>query len=265
MKIESYIKRGNSFPIIIDDKGIKYFVKLRAGMSGKYGLLNEWIGCKLGQELGVNTQNPEWIELNDNLNTGDIYIEVKELINKSFGLNIGFEYKNDALEIAKYDFEEFDKKDLNRMFLFDLLMVNIDRTESNLNMIKVKDKLISIDYESSFLVQEIIENRILFKNKQILQSLRNNPLCQNIDEEEINDFIESTRKINITEMLINIPKVLLTEDNRTLFIEGFEERKRNDWFLKEILNYLKNMNIQSEIEQNNRAKKNEIKFRKRFN
>ena len=82
MKIISYLKKGNSFPIILNTGGQKYLVKLRGGMSGKNALLNEWIGNKLGHQLNINTQSPSWIELKTNVEIEDIHIEVKDLIHK---------------------------------------------------------------------------------------------------------------------------------------------------------------------------------------
>lgn len=79
MIIKSYINRGNSCPIILEHKEKKYFVKLRAGMSGKYGLVMEWVGNKIGSQLNIKTQIPNWIELESDVEMEGIYIEVKDV------------------------------------------------------------------------------------------------------------------------------------------------------------------------------------------
>lgn len=264
MLIESYIKKGNSFPIILNDNGKKYFVKLRAGMSGKYALLNEWIGNKLGIQLGINTQTPIWVELNSDLPTRDIHVEVKELVQKSIGLNIGFEYQPQAVDLKVKELDKWDKKELVEIFLFDLMMINIDRTYSNLNLMKVGAKLFSVDYESSLLLQETFEQSHLLQAKSILQCLRNNPLYQIINEQTIDAFLEKAEQLSLLEILQDIPDSLLNIQDRKLLTHQFEDKKRKGWYLKEILYKLKNSKQETLEERREQQKKNQAAFKRKF-
>ncbi len=268
MIVESYIDRGNSFPVVINKNGKRFFVKLQAGMSGRYGLINEWIGCKVGSQLGITTQIPKWIELTNKLKTEDIYIEVRELINKSLGLNIGFDYWENSIELKESDLIGLDQNkwqnELNQIFLFDLLMLNIDRSPGNLNLMQLDKALVSIDYESCLLVQETLDESELYKNSRILQCFRNNPLYKEQTETEIREFIDLAKKINVQEIVDEIPNILLSTKDAQSFVERIEERKRSDWYLHEILLSLKSISVESPAEQRQRANENQAKFKERF-
>jgi len=260
MKIKSYIKRGNSFPVILEDNGIDYFVKLRAGMSGKYALVSEWIGNKIGNQLGIKTQTPIWINIDKEVGLENIYIEVRELIHKSIGLNIGFEYQEDAREFQISDLEKLDRKQVNEIFLFDIIMLNIDRTLTNTNLMWIKDEISSVDYESSLFVQELIENKNLLKDERILLSLKTNPLYQDQAEESINKFIEKLKNISIDKIIAEIPFDLMNQEERNSILKGFEHKQKNRWFLNETMSKLKVIKIETEEERKVRANKNQATF-----
>ncbi len=265
MKITGFINKGNSFPVILEDKDKKYFVKLGAGMSGKYALLSEWFGNKLGTQLGIKTQAPIWINLDHDLIVDGIHIEVRDLLKKSVGLNIGFEYQEAAAEIIDADINNLSKEIIKEIFLFDLIMINIDRTPSNMNLMQVEGELISVDYESSLLLQELFENKNLLEDKRILQCLRTNPLYTEISDEELEAFIENLKQVSIHKVLEGIPLELLSELERNTIVKGIEEKIKNEWFLKKTIRKLKNLKAATKEEQKIRANKNQETFKRKFN
>lgn len=265
MRIISYINKGNSFPIILEDNGRKYFVKLNAGMSGKYALVSEWIGNKLGTQLNIKTQIPKWIELNKDLIFDKIHVEVKELIAKSYGANIGFAYQEEAIAINKEKLSLLNKQESTEIFLFDLMMINIDRTPDNTNLMDVGKKVISVDYESSLLFQALIGNRNLLDDPRILKCLRNNPLYKEIEPAEIEAFISKTEKIRLPEILDGIPTAILGRVERNLFIKGFKKRSKNSWFLKETMSKLKVIKKETKSEHKVRINQNQENFKRKLN
>lgn len=142
MLIEFYIKKGNSFPLVLSNNGRKFFVKLRAGMSGKNALLNEWICNQIGIAVGLNTQQPQWMSLTEDLDVTNLPIEVRELIQKSSGLNITFGFLEEKLDLELHDLSTLREEERTNIFLFDLFTINIDRTEDNLNLMKVGGTII---------------------------------------------------------------------------------------------------------------------------
>jgi hypothetical protein len=264
MTVKSYINKGNSFPIIIEDKGKNYFVKLQAGMSGKHALVSEWIGTQLGNQIGIPTQIPHWIELNSNVEMEAIHIEVRDLIGKSLGTNIGFPYLKEAKDVRKEDLESLEEEQRNEIFLFDLMMINIDRTPSNINLMDLEGKLLSVDYESSLLVQELIENKKYLEDERILKCFRHNPLYQEMSEETIDRFIEKVKDLSVERILAEIPLVLLSRAERALIVEGIELKKRNEWHLKGTMDKLRSIKIESKKEHRRRINRNQAEFKRRF-
>ncbi len=264
MKIISYLNSGNSFPVILEKEGEQFFVKLHAGMSGKYALINEWIGNQLGHQLQIKTQVPSWIELTAEVALGDIHLEVKELIQKSFGINIGFPYQKKASEITKAEVAAIDKQTAIEIFLFDLMMINIDRTASNLNLMKVENEIISVDYESSLLCQAILGNKNLLAAERILQCFKQNPLYQEIAEKSIQQFLTKTAQLSIEKILKAIPLTLLSDADRTLLAKGIEKKQKQQWFLVETMEQLKSIKTETREAQKRRRNKNQADFRRRF-
>ncbi len=264
MTIKSYIKKGNSCPVILEDKEQMYFVKLRAGMSGKYALVSEWIGNKLGYQLGIPTQIPNWIELESNIEIDDIHIEVKDLILKSLGTNIGFSYLEEAKDVSENDTEYLDDQQINEVFLFDLMMLNIDRTADNINLMKVGNKIYSVDYESSLLLSEVIEDKKFLEDERILKCFRQNPLYREMTEETIDSFIEQVEDLSIEKIISEIPAALLSEEERILIVNGVELKKSNKWYLKEAMSALKSIKIETKKEHRRRINKNQAEFKRKF-
>ncbi len=265
MKVKSYIKRGNSFPVIIETQSSDFFVKLRAGMSGTHSLITEYIGNSLGKQLNLPTQNPYWIELDSSIECKEIYIEVKDLINKSHGTNIAFEYLDDLREVEVKELDKLNKKELNEIFLFDLMMINIDRSAENLNLLFQDDSVISVDYESSMLIQELLSQSNFLNNDKILQGLRNNPLCNYIDHDSIQNFLERTKQISIAKILEEIPSSILYNSNRQLIIRGFLAKQENAWQILETINTLMSMTPDTAEQNKERRNKNQAEFIRKFN
>lgn len=264
MVIKSYIKRGNSFPVIVNDDERDYFVKLRAGMSGKYAMINEWIGSHLGQQLGIKTQSPNWITLGPDLSFEDIHIEVRELVEKSLGLNIGFEYLADANELSSEEIKKLDDQIVTDFFLLDLMMINIDRTLNNTNLMQVKGEVFTIDYESSLLFQDSLASRNLIEDERILQCFKNNPLYIDIEEDVIQNFIQKTSTLSFEDAISDIPDTILNEKEREVFLKSILLKKSSKWYLMETIERLKIIEIESQAEYKIRANINQEQFISNF-
>ncbi len=262
MKIESYKTNGSSLPIVIKHNDQKYFVKLHAGMSGSQALINEWIGNSLGLALGINVQTPRWIEISEDIKTDHLSIELRELIKKSIGLNIAFEFKENVKEIDVTELKGMLKKDLIEVFLFDLLLINIDRSSSNLNLMKVDKSIISFDYESSLFIQQLSQNKELLENPKVLQCLRENPLFQIPSEAKLYEFIQKLKKVNIEKILDGIPLVLLSQKDKHLLFEGIKARKKEEWSIYELLQKLRKLEPETKHAFKKRINKNQDQFKR---
>ena len=187
------------------------------------------------------------------------------MINKSLGLNIGFPYQKNATEVKEEDLTLKGSVNLTNIFLLDLVMINIDRTSTNINLMKVEGEIFSVDYESSLLIQEILGGQDLLNNPRVLQCLQMNPLYQEVDEVIINEFIDKLDNISFEKIFFQIPNDLLKKEDSKFIIQQIEERKRQKWGLKKILNKLKNIVPESQKEKKIRIRKNQEIFLKKIN
>lgn len=260
-KVISYHLGGNSFPIVIQNNTDRYLVKLRAGLSGEYSLLSEWLGNRTGKLIGLNTRQPYWIWLTDSLKYLDIFIEVRDLIDKSLGINIGFEYIDNAELFDINHISQIDKEQQIDIFLLDLLMVNIDRTTQNHNLLSNETGVLITDYDSSLIFNDLFKNVNLTENKQVLQCLKTNPFYQKIKDSQLKTFITKINQIDFEEIIYEIPNELITPQNKRIICNKLEEKKTKDWKLKETLDNLEKIDLETEIERNLRINKNREKLK----
>ena len=265
IQIVSYFLQGNSFPVVLKRNDDTFFVKLREGMSGEFSLLSEWFGNTLGSLIGLNTRTPIWITIPENVEFNDIYIEVRELVAKSVGLNIGYKYIEEIKEVSIPELINFDEDALTDIFLFDILMMNIDRTITNLNLLNISGKPTTSDFDSSLLFNEIINGRDLLADNRILQCFKANPLYQIVDSGRIDQFIEKVNRIPIHTIVNSIPNGILNDTRRNTLLDGLQQRAKNRWRIEETLERLECITLETEEERNSRINKNREKLEKLVN
>lgn len=255
-KVLSYYAGGNSFPIVIQQNQKKYLVKLRAGLSGEYSLLCEWLGNQIGLSIGINTRKPSWIWLTNALNYQDIYIEVRDLIEKSLGINIGFDYIERVIAFDLGKKMEITREQQVEIFLLDVFMLNIDRTTRNHNLMMHKEGVLISDYDSSLIFHELMNEVDFPENSKIWHCLKSNPFYQQVDKNRLKMFINKINQINLEEIIFNIPADLLSDENKIHVCRRLEDKKQKDWNLAIILNHLETINLETEKEMNARIKMN---------
>lgn len=261
MRAITYFNRGNSFPIVLEHQGKKYLVKLREGMSGKYSLLSEWLGNRMGSVLGLNTQAPLWLNLEE-VEMEGLHEEVRDLIQKSRGLNIGFGFLENANELREAALDDLDKRAFQEVFLLDVLLLNIDRSPENANLLQAQGAIWPIDYESSMLFQEILDGSEVRNNPRILQCLKANPLYQKVGPKVLSDFIQKVKQIDFEKMLKEIPEILLGKETRERVLSGLEQRKKQAWKISETLEKLDAVVVVSKTEKREMANRNQALFKR---
>jgi hypothetical protein len=247
---------------VIQSDTKKMLVKLRAGLSGEYSLLSEWLGNQTGNLIGLNTRKPFWIFLTDSLKYDNIYIEVRDLIDKSLGVNIGFEYIDSFIDFDLSNISKIDKEQQADIFLVDLIMLNIDRTTQNHNLLINGTDITVSDFDSSLIFNELINNVDLSKNKQILQCLKSNPFYQKIDNLLLKRFLNRLNNIDFGKIIFEIPHELISYSKKKMICQRIEDKKTKDWNLKELLVNLENTTLETESERVMRINKNREKLEK---
>lgn len=266
MEVIDYKIEGDSFPIIVADGMQKLFVKLKAGMSGEYSLLSEWFGNVIGEKLGVNTRHPHWIRLTNSLKYNNVYIEVRDLIEKSWGVNICFEYIENIRDFTLIESDSIDKKKYIDIYLLDVLMLNVDRNSINPNLIlDCNDNLIVSDFESSLLFNEIFKSPLISNDKRILQSLRANPFYQKVGRKELDNFVNRLNVIDFEPLVSHLPNETISDRDKQKLLKSLENKKINNWGLLELLEKVDFINIETTSEREIRINRNREQLEKLVN
>lgn len=161
----------------VDESGAKYIVKLKGTGEGYISAISEWIAGNLAGMLGLPVIKPVLINIDTNTAVKPKYDELDDLIAKSYGVNIGFPYVENA--------EQFDKQkhaaaasndELELIMLFDMFILNIDRRENNPNLLTADKKIYSLDYGVSLLIKCILFDIDFKNNRRMYKELKRNPL-----------------------------------------------------------------------------------------
>lgn len=260
VEVVSYSLQGDSYPIVVKKDGKKLFVKLRAGLCGEYALPSEWLGNRLGSLLGLNTRAPEWVPFNEQVVFHELPIEVRELIEKSKGINIGFSYIEHVETINSKKLDTIGKEPFTEAFLLDVLMLNVDRTMANPNLLKTNEGIVLSDYESSLLFSQVIYGKNFLNNVSILECLRNNLFYQRVNPSEIDSFLGKIEAISFDELLIDIPVEVLSEPKREKLLYGLEQRKLEGWNIEDTLQRLEKVVVETKEEKAIRTRRNREKL-----
>jgi WD40 repeat protein len=261
MKVLSYIIGGSSTPIIVQHEDQKILVKLSGGLSGQHSIISEWFGNRVGQLIGLNTRQPKWIELTTSLRYENIYVEVRDLIEKSLGVNIGFEYLDDVQPLTHNDLSALNLENYSNAYLLDVLMINIDRTRQNLNLLASSNgEIIISDFDSSLIFYELLKGSLIAKDNRILQALKTNPFYQPIDKVTLQEFIEKVNRLNFDEIFDEIPSILLDKQSKQDLLSKINKKMIRGWDLLDTLKSIDNTIIESESERDLRIRNNREKL-----
>lgn len=265
VRVQSAIKSGSSVPIVIEDGlGKRFLVKLRGGTSGEYANISEWIACKLGSALDLPVLQPCLVTLNSATEMSHIYIEVRELILKSLGLNLAFPFLENATDLKSQDLAVLSSDTLTRLFFFDVFWLNIDRNPKHTNLLKAGEQFIAFDYETSFLLQGILSGQTFFKSNGVAQQLRQNPLfTAALTEERFLFELQRLKMIDFKAIVESIPNEWLSENpsiQKQQLMEGLNAAAQNPEPYLSLISNLQSLLPESEEDRIQRMLDNRLRF-----
>jgi hypothetical protein len=196
VRIENIVRKGSSTPIIAaDENGSLHFVKAKGAGDGLTALISDWIVTSIGNLLGLSILKPEIILLDESSKVLYPHGEIKDLIKRSYGYNLSYEYYPDA---QIYNFvspqKDFSKEIKDLIFLFDSFFVNIDRTKENPNIFISGENIFASDFGASFLIKEIFDGISYCLNPEIQKLLKRNIFYN--ENAEVNNFLSKLQSID---------------------------------------------------------------------
>lgn len=143
------LREGGSMPGLVEaDDGFMYVLKFRGAGQGTKALVAELIGCEIARMLGLNV--PELVFLHLDIAFGRIEgdEEIQDLLKGSVGKNLGVHYLSGAVTFDPV-VTQIDALLASRIVWLDSLLMNVDRTARNTNLLWWHKEVWLIDHGAS--------------------------------------------------------------------------------------------------------------------
>jgi hypothetical protein len=138
--------RGSSWPVLALADGQKVVVKLRGTAQGLLPLVSEIVVGVLADALGLATPERCLVEMPPQLGSDDPHEELRDLLERSHGLNLGLRYLEGFRNVTVGDASRIEPELAARIVWLDALVQNPDRTPKNPNLMIKAGKIQLIDH-----------------------------------------------------------------------------------------------------------------------
>jgi hypothetical protein len=143
------LREGGSLPAIVEaDDQFLYVIKFRGAGQGSKALIAELIGGEIARALGLKVPEIVFAYLDSAFGRMEGDEEIQDLLKASTGLNIGVHYLSGAIT---YDplAATISAELASAIVWLDCLLMNVDRTSRNTNMLWWHRELWLIDHGAS--------------------------------------------------------------------------------------------------------------------
>jgi len=140
------LREGGSLPAIAEaDDGFLYVLKFRGAGQGVKALIADLIGGEVVRAAGLKVPEIVLANLDEVFGRTEPDEEIQDLLKASVGLNLGLHYLSGAIS---YDpaVSKVDPLQASKIVWLDSLLMNVDRTARNTNMLMWQKQLWMIDH-----------------------------------------------------------------------------------------------------------------------
>jgi hypothetical protein len=148
------LREGGSLPGLVeaDDDGL-YVVKFRGAGQGPAALVAEVLAGELARALGLPVPELVLADLDPELPRAEPDVEIQELLVASAGTNLGIDFLPGALPFTPAATRDLDPAFAADVVWFDALVMNVDRTPRNPNLLVWHGRTWLIDHGAAFYLQ----------------------------------------------------------------------------------------------------------------
>jgi hypothetical protein len=148
------LREGGSLPAIVeaDDDGL-YVVKFRGAGQGPKALAAEIVCGELARALGLPVPELVFVEIDPDLGRAEPDPEIQDLLTASPGLNVGLDFLPGALAFDEPAARRMDPEQAAAVVWFDALVMNVDRTPRNPNLLTWHGRVWLIDHGAALFLQ----------------------------------------------------------------------------------------------------------------
>lgn len=210
-------REGGSLPGLVDaDDGFSYVIKFRGAGQGKKALVAELIGGELARLLGLRMPEMVFAELDESFARMEPDEEIQDLLRFSVGKNLGVHFLSGAITFDA-NVDVVSEEEASKIVWLDALLMNVDRTARNTNMLIWHKELWLIDHGASLYFHHSWDNWEELVAKPFVQIkdhvlLNKASQVRTIDQHYRTVFNED----NIASVLQAIPDEWLQEEGRGL-------------------------------------------------
>ena len=139
-------RQGGSLPALMeaDDEGL-YVAKFRGAAQGQRTLIAEIVAGEIARALGLLVPELVFVELDEAIGRSEPDYEIRELLRKSAGLNLGLDYLPGSIDYSPL-MPAPPMEVAARVLWLDAYVSNVDRTVRNPNMLLWHKRLWLIDH-----------------------------------------------------------------------------------------------------------------------
>ena len=143
------LREGGSLPAIAEaDDGFLYAIKFRGAGQGVKTLIAELIGGQIAAALGLKIPELVFAHLDEAFGRTEPDEEIQHLLKASVGLNLGLHFLSGAVTFDPV-VTKVDAALASKIVWLDCLLMNVDRTCRNTNMLMWHNELWLIDHGAS--------------------------------------------------------------------------------------------------------------------
>lgn len=217
-------REGGSLPGLVDaDDGFSYVIKFRGAGQGKKALVAEFIGGELARFLGLRVPEMVYANLDVGFGRTEPDEEIQDLLKFSVGKNLGVSYLNGAITFDA-NVDEISSEEASKIVWLDALLMNVDRTVKNTNMLIWHKELWLIDHGAALYFHHNWDNWKETVDKPFVQIKDHVLLSKAKDVAQIDaTYKELFNKENIRKILDVIPDEWLIDEVRHLSADEVRE------------------------------------------
>jgi hypothetical protein len=140
------LREGGSLPAIAEaDDGFLYVLKFRGAGQGAKALIAELIGGEIARAFGMKVPEIIFANLDEAFGRTEADEEIQDLLKASVGLNLALHYLSGAITFDPV-ITTVDPLTASKIVWLDCLLMNVDRTARNTNMLTWHKDLWLIDH-----------------------------------------------------------------------------------------------------------------------
>jgi hypothetical protein len=236
------LREGGSMPAIVEaDDQFLYVLKFRGAGQGRKALIAELIGGEIARILGFRVPEIVFADLDSAFGRIEGDEEIQDLLKSSVGLNLALHYLSGAITFDPL-VTKVDAQRASQIVWLDSLLLNVDRTARNTNMLLWHKELWLIDHGAALYFHHTWQN--WDKPERAFPNIKDHvllPLATELDTVNTEfrarltpDHVQAVVSLVPDEWLINEPAFETAAQHRQAYAQFLNTRIANsDFFVNE--------------------------------